>query len=666
MGQAEAPSTTTGTTTKSGITRRSVLGGVTAAAAATTVLRGTTAEASTAPSRKAKRSNRVETLLRKMTTAEKLGQLQLIGDLATAQKDVAAGMLGGVFSVVGAAQLNALQKIAVEQTRLGIPLIFGLDVIHGYTTNFPIPLGQAAAWDPAVSATDAKVAAGEARPSGIHWTYAPMMDVTHEPRWGRIAEGEGEDPYLASTYAAAKTVAFQGASLTGADDAGRLRQALRGLRRHRGRPRLQHRRRLHPTAAQPLPAAVQGRGRRRRGHGDDQLQHHLGRARARQPLRRPRRAEEPLRLRRLRRQRLHGHPGADRPRPGGRRRGCGPGGTDRRCRHGDGQHQLRRQRPGPVEGAPDHDGPGRRRRTPDPGRQGRPRAVRPPVRRRDRRDDGADGGDASRQPRPSPPRRWCCCATSPACCRSAPPWARSRSSARWPRRTTTSTAPGPASAPARRRRLPTTLLDAITAAAPHATVVYQQGCAVDDTDTSGIAAAVAAAHDADVAILCVGETAAMSGEASARSDIGLPGVQQQLVDQVGRRPVEVGGRPGQRPAADADRRRRGRAGDPGGLGARAGGRERRRRRAVRRRQPRAASCRSRSRARSARSRSTTTTRTPAGRTTPTTSTRRSTWTCPTARSIPSASGSPTRRSRSATCTCRRTGCRDAAATSTCR
>src|SRR5436189_291091 len=83
--------------------------------------------------------------------------------------------------------------LAAGRTRLGIPLIFGLDVIHGYTTNFPIPLAQGASFDPGVAAADATVAAKEARRSGIHWTYAPMMDVTHEPRWGRIAEGYGED-----------------------------------------------------------------------------------------------------------------------------------------------------------------------------------------------------------------------------------------------------------------------------------------------------------------------------------------------------------------------------------------------------------------------------------------------------------------------------------------
>jgi beta-glucosidase len=153
-----------------------------------------------------------------MTLAEKLGQLQLLStpDLAE-QSLLGAHPCGGVFSVVGAARLNDLQKLAVEETRLGIPLIFGLDVIHGYTTNFPIPLGQASSFDPEVARTDAVVSAAEARRSGITWTYAPMMDVTHEPRWGRIAEGAGEDPYLTTQIAVAKVQGYQGSDYSAQD-----------------------------------------------------------------------------------------------------------------------------------------------------------------------------------------------------------------------------------------------------------------------------------------------------------------------------------------------------------------------------------------------------------------------------------------------------------------
>ena len=162
-------------------------------------------------------ARRVAGLLKRMTLAEKLGQLQLVNTADLARAALEATPCGGVFSVVGAATLNALQRQAVEHTRLGIPLIFGLDVIHGYTTNFPIPLAQASSFDPDVARTDAVVSAAEARRSGINWTYSPMMDVTHEPRWGRIAEGDGEDPFLASAMAVAKVQGYQGGDYSAPD-----------------------------------------------------------------------------------------------------------------------------------------------------------------------------------------------------------------------------------------------------------------------------------------------------------------------------------------------------------------------------------------------------------------------------------------------------------------
>jgi beta-glucosidase len=169
------------------------------------------------PAKNGEIERRVNALLRRMTLSEKLGQLQLVGTPELAKTALARNQLGGVFSVVGAATLNQLQTIAVTKTRLGIPLIFGLDVIHGYTTNFPIPLAQASSFDPDVAKTDATVSAAEARHSGIHWTFAPMMDVTHEPRWGRIAEGNGEDPYLTSQLAVAKVHGYQGKDYSQAD-----------------------------------------------------------------------------------------------------------------------------------------------------------------------------------------------------------------------------------------------------------------------------------------------------------------------------------------------------------------------------------------------------------------------------------------------------------------
>ncbi|MFD3486808.1 glycoside hydrolase family 3 N-terminal domain-containing protein [Streptomyces sp. NPDC058665] len=162
-----------------------------------------------------------------MTEDEKLGQLQQLawagatgpGGTQTRQAEEAAraGLLGSVLNIHGARESNALQRIAVEESRLGIPLIFGLDIIHGFWTTFPIPLAQAASFDPAVSELDASVSAAEARSNGVHWTFAPMMDVTSEPRWGRIAESGGEDPYLNAVLAAAKVRGYQGGDLKAKD-----------------------------------------------------------------------------------------------------------------------------------------------------------------------------------------------------------------------------------------------------------------------------------------------------------------------------------------------------------------------------------------------------------------------------------------------------------------
>ena len=127
------------------------------------------------------------------------------------------GGAGSVLWLNDTKQFNALQKIAVEETRLKIPLLFGLDVIHGYRTIFPVPLAMAASWDPAVDERAAAVAAREARAAGLHWTFAPMVDIARDARWGRIVEGAGEDPYLGAAMAAAQVRGFQGPYL-GAPD----------------------------------------------------------------------------------------------------------------------------------------------------------------------------------------------------------------------------------------------------------------------------------------------------------------------------------------------------------------------------------------------------------------------------------------------------------------
>ncbi|MEK7766179.1 MAG: glycoside hydrolase family 3 N-terminal domain-containing protein, partial [bacterium] len=130
---------------------------------------------------------KVRELLAKMTLAEKLGQMnQLNTGGAALESAVRAGLVGSVLNVRGAAKVNALQKIAMEESRLKIPLIAGNDVIHGYKTIFPIPLGEAASWDLERIERAAAVAAKEASAAGTHWTFAPMVDIARDPRWGRI------------------------------------------------------------------------------------------------------------------------------------------------------------------------------------------------------------------------------------------------------------------------------------------------------------------------------------------------------------------------------------------------------------------------------------------------------------------------------------------------
>src|SRR2546425_2936251 len=166
---------------------------------------------------------RINALLSKMTLAEKLGQLQQLDGEANGNfrpehlELIRKGLLGSTLNVRGAQRTNELQRVAVEQSRLKIPLIFGFDVIHGYRTIFPIPLGEAASWDPASVERAASVAAAEARASGLHWTFAPMVDIARDPRWGRIAEGSGEDPYLGSVMARARVRGFQGSDYSKSD-----------------------------------------------------------------------------------------------------------------------------------------------------------------------------------------------------------------------------------------------------------------------------------------------------------------------------------------------------------------------------------------------------------------------------------------------------------------
>jgi len=161
----------------------------------------------------------VDSLLALMTLEEKIGQLTLFtsdNDITgptireNYREDIKAGRVGALFNAFGADFTRRLQEIAVKETRLGIPLIFGYDVIHGHRTIFPIPLGEAASWDLKAIQQSAEVAAAEASAEGLHWTFAPMCDIARDPRWGRIAEGAGEDVYLGSRIAEARVRGFQG------------------------------------------------------------------------------------------------------------------------------------------------------------------------------------------------------------------------------------------------------------------------------------------------------------------------------------------------------------------------------------------------------------------------------------------------------------------------
>lgn len=159
---------------------------------------------------------RVDELLSQMTIEEKVGQLNQLFYFTQFMKPemvepgIREGKIGSLLFVTDPATINRFQKVAVEQSRLKIPLLFGFDVIHGFRTIFPVPLAMASSWDPALVEKAQEVAAREARAAGVRWTFAPMVDIARDPRWGRIVEGAGEDPFLASRMAAAHVRGFQG------------------------------------------------------------------------------------------------------------------------------------------------------------------------------------------------------------------------------------------------------------------------------------------------------------------------------------------------------------------------------------------------------------------------------------------------------------------------
>lgn len=173
---------------------------------------------------------RIDALLAQMTLEEKVGQLNQYssafdvtgpppsaGHQKVMYDQVRHGLVGSVLNVTGAEATRKMQELAVANSRLRIPMIFGLDVVHGYRTIFPLPLGEAASWDMAAIETSARVSAAEAAAAGLHWTFAPMVDISWDARWGRVMEGGGEDPYLGSLVAAARVRGFQGRDLAALD-----------------------------------------------------------------------------------------------------------------------------------------------------------------------------------------------------------------------------------------------------------------------------------------------------------------------------------------------------------------------------------------------------------------------------------------------------------------
>ena len=478
------------------------------------------------PPKNPKVEARVTALLKRMTFAEKLGQLQLI-NLPDLAKQSLAGTTpcGGVFSVVGAATLNELQKIAVEQTRLGIPLIFGLDVIHGYTTNFPIPLAQASSFDPGVATTDATISAREARRSGINWTYSPMMDVTHEPRWGRIAEGDGEDPYLASQMAVAKVRAYQGDDYASPDKVAACAKhyvAYGGTEGGRDYNTVDVSiQELHNHYLPPFKASVEAGVATVMAAFNTVagVPAHANQYTLRQILKDAYGFDgfvvsDYTGIQELIMHGVAGN-GADAAAAGIN------GGVDMEMvstNYVDFGRQLLTQ--GRITTAEIDDAVRRILRIkfelglfakPYVDEKGEVTSVSTSARAAARKTGGRSMVLLKNDNAVLPLEKSAKVAV-------VGPLAKATYDLNG---TWSGLGAGAGTTP------PVTVVDGLTAAG--ASVTYALGCDVDSTDTSGFAAAVAAAKASDVVVLAAGESAAMSGEASARSDIDLPGVQQQLL-----------------------------------------------------------------------------------------------------------------------------------------
>ena len=217
----------------------------------------------------------IERLVAEMTLEEKLGQLTMVSaeliqtgptSVPVTPKAIREGRIGSLLNLWGAERVREVQRFAVEESRLKIPLFFGLDVVHGHKTIFPIPLGETCAFDPELWERTARAAAEETAADGVDLTFAPMLDVARDPRWGRTAEGPGEDTFLASRFAEAKVRGFQSPHLGDASAIAATAKHLAALRSRDGGPGICFGRHLRTAVARGLSAALPcGRGGWRRG-----------------------------------------------------------------------------------------------------------------------------------------------------------------------------------------------------------------------------------------------------------------------------------------------------------------------------------------------------------------------------------------------------------------
>jgi beta-glucosidase len=473
---------------------------------------------------------RVSGLLARMTVDEKLGQLQqLLGNSANAVAAARAGLLGGVLGLDNASAINALQRVAVQESRLGIPLIFGLDVIHGFLTTFPIPLAQASSFDPAVAVADATIAAKEAASAGLKWTFAPMIDVSHEPRWGRVAEGYGEDPFLASAFAAAKTRGYQGTDYGAVDRLAACAKhyaaygAVEGGRDYNTGDVSEQR--LRNLYLPPFRAAVQAGAATLMASFNtiSGVPAHANRHTLTDILKREWHFDGFVVSDYTGVHELINHgiaaDGAD-----AARLALTAGvdmemvSTDYRS-HGKrllAQRQISMQR---LDDAVS-------------------RILR--VKLRAGLFERPYVDEAREITAPAPTDRATArrvAARSMVLLKNAGgllplPAGVASIAVVGPLGNDSANLSGTWAGKGAGLFPPVAILDGIRAAAPAATVTFTPGCAITGTDTGGIPAAVAAAAGAQVTVVVVGESADLSGEASSRSDIGLPGVQSQLVSAI--------------------------------------------------------------------------------------------------------------------------------------